>query len=91
MTRIWEWIFINYIQELEAVSYTHLVAFPIQLIFLGIGLTFGAGAGSYISRLLGENNKKEASIVATVALISVSYTHLDVYKRQVQTRMREKS
>ncbi|HEN6416293.1 TPA: MATE family efflux transporter [Streptococcus agalactiae] len=46
------------------------VAFPIQLIFLGIGLTFGAGAGSYISRLLGENNKKEASIVATVALIS---------------------
>lgn len=45
------------------------VAFPIQLIFLGIGLTFGAGAGSYISRLLGGNNKKEASIVATVALI----------------------
>lgn len=48
------------------------VAFPIQLIFLGIGLTFGAGAGSYISRLLGGNNKKEASIVATVALISSS-------------------
>lgn len=46
------------------------VAFPIQLIFLGIGLTFGAGAGSCISRLLGGNNKKEASIVATVALIS---------------------
>lgn len=46
------------------------VAFPIQLIFLGIGLTFGAGASSYISRLLGGNNKKEASIVATVALIS---------------------
>lgn len=46
------------------------VAFPIQLIFLGIGLTFGAGAGSCISRLLGGNNKREASIVATVALIS---------------------
>ena len=46
------------------------VAFPIQLIFLGIGLTFGAGAGSYISRLLGGSNKKEASIVATVALMS---------------------
>lgn len=53
-------------EEVAAVS----VAFPIQLIFLGIGLTFGAGAGSYISRLLGGNNKKEASIVATVALIS---------------------
>ena len=46
------------------------VAFPIQFIFLGIGLTFGTGAGSYISRLLGKNNKKEASIVATVALLS---------------------
>src|SRR3712207_3383286 len=46
------------------------VAFPIQLIFLGIGLTFGAGAGSYISRLLGGSDKKKASIVATVALIS---------------------
>ncbi|XVG96437.1 MATE family efflux transporter [Eubacteriales bacterium KG125] len=46
------------------------VAFPIQLIFLGIGLTFGAGAGSYISRLLGGNNKKEANIVATVSLLS---------------------
>ena len=46
------------------------VAFPIQLIFLGIGLTFGAGAGSNISRLLGGNNKKEADIVATVSLFS---------------------
>ncbi|UTC67849.1 MULTISPECIES: MATE family efflux transporter [unclassified Treponema] len=46
------------------------VAFPIQLIFLGIGLTFGAGAGSYISRLLGGNNRKEANVVATVSLFS---------------------
>ena len=46
------------------------VAFPIQLIFLGIGLTFGAWAGSYISRLLGAKNNKEANIVATVSLFS---------------------
>ena len=46
------------------------VAFPIQLIFLGIGLTFGAGAGSYISRLLGAKNNKEVNIVATVSLFS---------------------
>lgn len=46
------------------------VAFPIQLIFLGIGLTFGAGSGSYISRLLGAKNIKEANIVATVSLFS---------------------
>ena len=46
------------------------VAFPIQLIFLGIGLTFGAGSDSYISRLLGAKNNKEANIVATVSLFS---------------------
>jgi putative MATE family efflux protein len=49
------------------------VAFPIQLIFLGIGLTFGAGAGSYISRLLGSNHKKEANIAATVSLFSSAF------------------
>ena len=53
-------------EDVAAVS----VAFPIQLIFLGIGLTFGAGAGSYISRLLGAKNNKEANIVATVSLFS---------------------
>ena len=46
------------------------VAFPISLIFSGIGLTFGAGAGSYISRLLGGEKKKEADIVATVAMFT---------------------
>lgn len=46
------------------------VAFPISLIFSGIGLTFGAGAGSYISRLLGGEKKKEADIVATVAIFT---------------------
>ncbi|CAL7906240.1 MATE family efflux transporter [Fusobacterium necrophorum subsp. funduliforme] len=49
-------------QSVAAVS----VAFPISLIFSGIGLTFGAGAGSYISRLLGGKNKKEADVVATL-------------------------
>lgn len=46
------------------------VAFPISLIFSGIGLTFGAGAGSYISRLLGGEKKKEADIVATVVMFT---------------------
>lgn len=46
------------------------VAFPISLIFSGIGLTFGAEAGSYISRLLGGEKKKEADIVATVAMFT---------------------
>lgn len=42
-------------QAVAAVS----VAFPISLIFSGIGLTFGAGAGSYISRLLRRKNEKK--------------------------------
>ena len=46
------------------------VAFPISLIFSGVGVTFGAGAGSYISRLLGGEKKKEADIVATVAMFT---------------------
>lgn len=53
-------------QSVAAVS----VAFPISLIFSGIGLTFGAGAGSYISRLLGKKDKKEADVVATVSILS---------------------
>lgn len=54
------------IEQTAAVS----VAFPISLIFSGIGLTFGAGAGSFISRLLGSNEKKKAEQIATTALFS---------------------
>lgn len=61
-------------QAVAAVS----VAFPISLIFSGIGLTFGAGAGSYISRLLGGKNKKEADTVATVSIFSSAVIGLTV-------------
>lgn len=46
------------------------VAFPLSLIFSGIGLTFGAGAGSLISRLLGAQKKKEADQLASTALFT---------------------
>jgi putative MATE family efflux protein len=46
------------------------VAFPISLIFSGIGLTFGTGGGSYISRLLGAKENKKANEVASTALFS---------------------
>ena len=46
------------------------IAFPITLIFSGIGLTFGVGAGSSISRILGEGKKNEASQMASTALFS---------------------
>lgn len=46
------------------------VAFPISLIFSGIGLTFGVGAGSYISRLLGKKDIKQAIGTASTAMFS---------------------
>lgn len=53
-------------QAVAAVS----VAFPISLLFSGIGLTFGAGAGSYLSRLLGKKEKRMADRVASTAMFS---------------------
>lgn len=53
-------------QAVAAVS----VAFPISLVFSGIGLTFGAGAGSYISRLLGKKEKEMADRVASTAMFT---------------------
>ena len=50
-------------QQSGAVS----IAFPISLYFSGLGLTFGVGAASYISRLLGAKKIKEANRVAAVA------------------------
>ncbi|WMJ81798.1 MATE family efflux transporter [Clostridium sp. MB40-C1] len=46
------------------------VAFPISIIFSGVGLTLGTGGGSYISRLLGAEDKDRANKVASTALIT---------------------
>lgn len=46
------------------------VAFPLSLIFSGIGLTFGVGGASYISRLLGAKQNEKADEVASTALFS---------------------
>lgn len=53
-------------RQVAAVS----VAFPISLIFSGIGLTFGVGAGSYISRLLGKKEFEKAHQAASIALFT---------------------
>lgn len=52
------------------------VAFPIFTLIIGIGLIFGTGASSYISRLLGENNKKHADHVASTAVFSTIFMAL---------------
>ncbi|SHH71088.1 MATE family efflux transporter [Clostridium grantii] len=46
------------------------VAFPIFMLIGGVGLTFGMGGGSYISRLLGEKKKQTADKVASTTLFT---------------------
>jgi len=46
------------------------ISFPIGQIIIGLGVTFGSGAASYISRLFGEDNKEEANRVASTALFT---------------------
>ena len=52
--------------EMAAVS----VTFPIGQIIVGLGMMFGSGAGSYISRLLGAEKNDEANNTASTALLS---------------------
>lgn len=49
------------------------VAFPIGQVVVGLGLLFGNGAASYISRLLGKGERKEADKTASTALYSSIY------------------
>lgn len=46
------------------------VVFPLSQIIIGLGMTFGSGAASYISRLLGEGNDKQANRTASTAILS---------------------
>jgi putative MATE family efflux protein len=46
------------------------IVFPIVQIIVGLGMTFGSGAASYISRLLGEGKSEKANRAASTALFS---------------------
>lgn len=46
------------------------VTFPLGQVIVGLGLLFGNGAASYISRLLGHGEKEKANKVASTALYS---------------------
>lgn len=54
------------ISQMGAVS----VVFPIVQIIIGLGMMFGAGASSYISRLLGKGDNDQANKTASTALFS---------------------
>lgn len=46
------------------------IVFPLSQVIVGLGLLFGNGAASYISRLLGRGEKENANKVASSALYS---------------------
>ena len=46
------------------------IAFPISMFLMGLGLTFGSGASSYIARLLGQGNIVQANRTASTAFFS---------------------
>lgn len=46
------------------------IVFPLSQVIVGLGLLFGNGAASYISRLLGRGDKEKANKVASSALYS---------------------
>lgn len=46
------------------------VAFPLGQVVVGLGLLFGNGAASYLSRLLGRGDKEKANKVASTAIYS---------------------
>lgn len=46
------------------------IVFPLSQVIVGLGLLFGNGAASYISRLLGHGDKEKANKVASSALYS---------------------
>lgn len=48
--------------------------YPVSLVMLGIGLLFGTGAGSYLSRLLGNGKWKQADECASTALAAAVVT-----------------
>ena len=46
------------------------IAFPISMFLMGLGLTFGSGASSYIARLLGQGTIVQANRTASAAFFS---------------------
>lgn len=50
------------------------IAFPLGQIIVGLGLLFGNGAASYISRLLGRREQEQADQVASTALYCSLFT-----------------
>jgi putative MATE family efflux protein len=61
-------MFVSWLGDFEIAAAQ--VVLPIMLIASAVGLSFGIGGGTYVSRLLGNNKKDEADKVASVSFFS---------------------
>mgnify|MGYP000332071978 CR=1 FL=1 len=52
------------------------IVFPLGQVVVGLGLMFGNGAASYLSRLLGKGDKDTANKVASTAYMEVFLSEL---------------
>ena len=57
------------------------VVFPIVQIIIGLGMMFGAGASSYISRLLGKGDNEQANKTASTSLFFRTSCRGNYYSR----------
>ena len=65
--------------QVAAVSLTN----PIFILFMAFANMFGMGGSAAASMAMGvKNEKRMKQVSAFVTYASISYTHLDVYKRQ---------
>jgi len=46
------------------------VVYPMFMLLSAIGLMYGIGSASYVSRLLGQNDKKKADVVASTTIVT---------------------
>lgn len=62
-------MFVGMLNNTSAIGAVSIV-FPLFILISAFGLAFGIGAGSYISRLLGENNKELANKTASTTFFT---------------------
>ncbi len=65
--------FVGMLQNTSAIAAVS-VAFPLFMLISSIGLMYGIGAASYISRLLGEKNRAQADKAASTAFFTAIVT-----------------
>ena len=71
-------LFVSNFTGKEALAAVNLV-YPLAMALGSIGFMFGTGGAALVAKTMGEGDEVRAN-----RLFTVSYTHLDVYKRQAR-------